>query len=144
MNSKYDNKNNKMLIQAYIDRKAYIDKVKRESVPFKITSKTPVRSHDISKIPKVNQRWWTKSPTVAGEAMNKSQEKLSALENFTEITKRRYEHTDTNVTGDFCDDPRRARKLLMNRSYSALTIPKRAADFKNEVEWRLSLRPNLS
>ena len=136
----------KVLLEAYKDRKAKLDNLKLEDesrLERKITSKTPVRYVDKTKIPKIGDRWWNKEPTIAGETMNSSQARLSQVDHFTVIRKQRFDHTESNITGDFCDDPSKARKLLMNLSYRDLTIPKRSQDFRTGVEWRLTLRPNI-
>ncbi|OLP79659.1 hypothetical protein AK812_SmicGene40022 [Symbiodinium microadriaticum] len=45
-------------------------------------------------------------------------------------------------TSDFCTrPPLEASKLLLNRRYEELNIPRRAADFRTETDWRIQLRP---
>ena len=138
-----------MILDAYITRKTLLDeneKVRIANKAKKITSKTPIREVDISKVPIVKNKWWNKQPTIAGESMTTTQGKLSKIENFTFISRSKYEHSARNIAGDFLDtskDPSKARLMMLNRSYSELTIPTRSADFNSGVEWRLSLRPDL-
>lgn len=72
-------------------------------------------------------------------------EKLAALENFPQVYQKRYcEHHGGgdmfHYTGDIADDPRKFVKLLKGTSKDQLTIPGRAADFKDEIAWRMQLR----
>ena len=137
---------NKIFAEAYKSRKMLLDengKMNEIRASNKIKSSTPLRDVDRSKIYHVKNKWWSKDPTLAGEGMSRTQKKLSKPENFTTVTKSRFEHTDISVSGDFCSDPSKATRMLMSNSYSDLTIPTRAADFNSGVEFRLSLRPNL-
>ena len=88
------------------------------------------------------EKWWDKNPTIAGEGLTPVQERLSQLDSFTGMYKRRFDQGDDAypVTGDLCQNPKRAIRLLKDRSRHQLTIPKRACDFRSEVEWRLTLR----
>jgi hypothetical protein len=139
----------KLLLEAYKEKMSILKTVRvarKEIASKKIAPNTPVRYVNKKKIPKVDERWWEKNPTIAGEAMNSSQNKLSSQENFTEIMRM---HLDSQVryqnTGDFCDESSkaRARVLLMNSTYSELNTPQRSADFRSSVEWRLQLRPKM-
>lgn len=73
-------------------------------------------------------------------------ERLSSEEAFTTNYSNKIHHTHMkdSHSGDYLEDPRAAAKLLMNSSYSDLTIPGRAADFSSTVEWRMQLRSNLN
>ena len=73
-------------------------------------------------------------------------ERLSSEEAFTTnySNKIHQTHRIDSHSGDYLEDPRAAAKLLMNSSYSDLTIPGRAADFSSSVEWRMQLRSNLN
>ena len=89
-------------------------------------------------------KWWDKNPTIAGEGLTPVQSRLSQLDSFTGMYKRRFDQGEDAdiypVTGDLCQNPKRAIRLLKDRSRHQLTIPKRACDFRSEVEWRLTLR----
>ena len=89
-------------------------------------------------------KWWTKKPTIAGEGSNARQERLSDVNLFTGIYKQRFQENNFFMFKefDYVSDPIAARKILLNTSYATLNSLGRAGDFKNEVEWRLSLRPN--
>lgn len=59
--------------------------------------------------------------------------------------KKRFEPDDPKsnpfpVSGDIVVNPKRAMRLLRQTPTKDLTIPRRACDFRSEVEWRLSLR----
>ena len=138
----------KLILRAYKEKMAALDSIRtsKENTQRKIKSNTPVRRIDRNKIHKIDDHWWEKPPTVAGESMNSSQARLSDVEGFSQSVRDRVLHKvkDQDNFGEFCHDPIKARKLLMNLSYRDLTIPCRAADFRTGVEWRLTLRPNLS
>ena len=70
---------------------------------------------------------------------------ISDVDSFSPVVRDRVlqKVKDSNNFGEYCHDPIKARRLLMNLSYSDLTIPGRAADFRTGVEWRLMLRPSL-
>jgi hypothetical protein len=96
-------------------------------------------------VPKIHSddKWWKKGPTVAGDGSNATQRRLAEADNFTGISKQLWDSnnkTYMNDEGDYCVQPMRARNMLINHSYKELTIPGRAGDFKNEVEWRLNFR----
>lgn len=72
-------------------------------------------------------------------------EKLASLESFTIAHKQRYyDHHEggegTYQTGDIIDNSKKYVKLLKGTSKDQLTIPGRAADFKDEIQWRMQLR----
>jgi hypothetical protein len=142
------NSRSRLLLKAYKEKMTILENVReqRNKNAKKIKSNTPVRAIDRKKIHKVENHWWEKAPCLAGEAMNSSQAKLSNVENFSQIVRDRVldKVHDSNNYGEYCHDPLKARKLLMNLSYRDLTIPGRAADFRTGVEWRLMLRPSLS
>ena len=137
----------RLLLDAYKEKQAILEAITASRVlnRKKIKPNDPVRSVDPTKVPKIDDRWWEKTPTVAGELMNASQTRLSDPSLFTEIKRRSLNlglNADEHI-GDFCRNPLRARILLMNNSYKDLTIPTRAADFRTGVEWRLQLRQGM-
>ena len=73
-------------------------------------------------------------------------ERLSSEEAFTTTYANKIHHTHMKDyhSGDYAQDPIAVSKMLMNSSYSDLTIPGRAADFSSTVEWRMQLRSNLN
>ena len=137
----------RLLLEAYKEKMAALDSIRihREKTKRKIKNNTPVRIIDRSKIFKIEDHWWDKKPTLAGENMNSSQARLSDVDKFSRVVRDRVLKNvkDQNNFGEYCHDPIKARKLLMNLSYRDLTIPGRAADFRTGVEWRLMLRPNI-
>ena len=138
----------KMILEAYKEKMAALDSIrihKEKTRSKKIKNNTPVRVVDKDKIYKIEDHWWEKKPTQAGESMNSSQARLSDVDKFSQVVRDRVlqKVKDQNNFGEYCHDPIKARKLLMNLSYRDLTIPGRAADFRAGVEWRLMLRPTL-
>ena len=137
----------KLILEAYKEKMAALDSIRinKERSKRKIKMNTPIRKIDRNKIYKVNDHWWEKKPSIAGEGMNSSQARLSDVDNFSPVVRDRVlrKVNDGNNFGEYCHDPLKARRLLMNLSYSDLTIPGRAADFRTGVEWRLMLRPSL-
>mmetsp|Transcript_10463 Transcript_10463/g.10531 ORF Transcript_10463/g.10531 Transcript_10463/m.10531 type:complete len:159 (-) Transcript_10463:277-753(-) len=91
-------------------------------------------------------RWWEKPPSLAGESCTQSQKRLCDVESFTGMYKKRFENDTVSqaISGDFCDRPIRATRLLNSTPVNRLTITKRAGDFRTEVEWRLQLRPQFN
>jgi hypothetical protein len=72
-------------------------------------------------------------------------DRLSSEETFTANYANRMHGTHINGhSGDYFDNPLKVSKMLMNSSYSDLTIPTRAQDFSSSVEWRTQLRSNLN
>lgn len=93
--------------------------------------------------PPVTEKWWIKSPTIAGEASNPYQLSLADPGRYTGRYKALADPSSpTPVAGDYIDDPKKAMKLLNARTYKELNIAGRSADFCTEVNWRLSLRPD--
>jgi len=90
-------------------------------------------------VPKITDHWWKKKATIAGERCTSRQLRISS--GMTEGLRRSTVVQQNNDMGDFCDDPRKARKLLLNRSYAELQSTS-TGDFKSEVTWRLGLRDN--
>lgn len=90
-------------------------------------------------------KWWEREPSIAGEQCSPTQARLCNPTTFTGMYKRRFEgrHSFTCVSGDYIDEPREAMRMLQGTTYHDLTIPKRAADFKTEVQWRMILRNEL-
>ena len=138
----------KILLEAYVEKRKINDNRKLEASKEFVTIKSlsPIRQISPSRSTtqlKVQDKWWQKSPAVAGEACNEVQKRLSDTSTFTGIYKQRFEEAQSwrYSNFDYVEDPVAARKLLLNSSYKDLTIPGRAGDFKNEIEWRLSLRP---
>lgn len=76
---------------------------------------------------------------MPGEGLTPAQSRLCAVDNFTGMYKSRFENK-LDVSGDIVVNPKRAIRLLKDRSRGELTIPTRPCDFRSEVEWRLSLR----
>mmetsp|Transcript_59916 Transcript_59916/g.118828 ORF Transcript_59916/g.118828 Transcript_59916/m.118828 type:complete len:197 (+) Transcript_59916:67-657(+) len=100
--------------------------------------RTYKRDHD--------DKWWVKQPTIAGEWCTPAQRRLSDSSSFTGVHRRKLQagceammHT---ASGEYCERPIRAQRMLQSRSYCDLTQPTRAADFRSETEWRLGLRPS--
>lgn len=93
-------------------------------------------------------RWWTKPPALAGESCTTAQRRLCEVDTFTGMYKKRFLDPNGSLSiagsGDFCDRPIRATRLLNSTEVSKLTIPRRAGDYRNEVEWRLLLRPQFN
>lgn len=89
-------------------------------------------------------KWWTKPPSLAGEEQSDVQHRLSDPNTYTGMYKKRFDTNDTPsaypVSGDVVVKPVRAIDLLHSKSRSELSVPTRACDFKNEVEWRMTLR----
>lgn len=85
-------------------------------------------------------------PVYAGELCNPTQEKLANLQSFTGQYKVRFnpDQGSSLNNGDYCSRPIDAIRMLNSTSHKDLTIPTRAGDFKTEVEWRLSLRPQFN
>jgi hypothetical protein len=89
---------------------------------------------------------------LAGENMSKTVEKLSDEHTFTGMYKQRLVDRDGDGmldirgpgTGELCSSPKRAMKLLKSTPVAKLNMPGRSGDYRNEVEWRLQLRPNLN
>ena len=133
-----------LLLAAYKEKLAILEAVtcSRAKAKRKIKPNAPIRPIDPTKVPKIADRWWDKPPCIAGEQMNSSQSRLSDPSNYTENKRRNLDFDDKvdEHLGDFCRNPLKARILLLNNSYSDLTIPTRAADFRTGVEWRLQLR----
>jgi hypothetical protein len=72
-------------------------------------------------------------------------DRLSSEEAFTINYANRVHGTHLDGhSGDYFDNPLKVSKMLMNSSYSDLTIPGRAQDFSSSVEWRTQLRSNLN
>ena len=82
---------------------------------------------------------------MAGNACNDTQKKLATVDTYTGMYKKRF---DPNVklqgSGELCMSPVRAIRMLNSTSVEKLTIPSRTSDYRNEVEWRLSLRPQFN
>eukprot|EP00933_Yihiella_yeosuensis_P056048 TRINITY_DN55023_c0_g1_i1.p1 TRINITY_DN55023_c0_g1~~TRINITY_DN55023_c0_g1_i1.p1 ORF type:complete len:171 (-),score=28.78 TRINITY_DN55023_c0_g1_i1:208-720(-) len=91
----------------------------------------------------IRKKWWEKPATKPGEACNAAQARLGDFQTFTGVYRRRADvGTPGTLNGpDYCSDPLKAEPLLLSRSASNLTIPRRAKDFCAETEWRLNLRP---
>mmetsp|Transcript_16919 Transcript_16919/g.25515 ORF Transcript_16919/g.25515 Transcript_16919/m.25515 type:complete len:159 (+) Transcript_16919:93-569(+) len=83
---------------------------------------------------------------IAGDICNHTQRKLAQKEMFTGIQKMKYDSRANleNGSGEVCTAPSRAIRLLNSRTYKELNIPTRTGDFRNEVEWRLQLRPQFN
>ena len=82
---------------------------------------------------------------MAGERCNETQRRLCEVNNFTGMYKKRFDERARHLpTGEVCENPIRAIRLLNSTSLDKLTIPARAGDFRTEVEWRLQLRPQLN
>jgi len=89
--------------------------------------------------------WWDKEATMAGEGQTLVQSRLSLPKTFTGVYRRRFDpdvfhhHAES---GDLCTNPKKALTLLKETSTKCLGESKnaRAADFRSEVEWRLTLR----
>lgn len=92
--------------------------------------------------PRLNKNETERAVDGQNLKMNKAQEKLSNNRYFTHSY--RIKHNSGNAAedyqGDYLPNPLKATKLLQSTSYNALTIPGRAADFKSEVTFRMSLR----
>lgn len=41
--------------------------------------------------PKIEDRWWEKQPTIAGEGQNACQSRLSSVDNFTGLYRARFQ-----------------------------------------------------
>lgn len=85
--------------------------------------------------------------TLAGEACNPAQQRLADPKSFTGFYRWRFDrshpsHAHDPASGDYCAEPIRASRMLMNRTAPELDIPTRACDFRAETGWRLSLRPS--
>lgn len=121
-----------------------------------LTAAAPLRSGSTPK-PTTARPVARKSPARERSAFERNRStrartanrRLADPRSFTGVYRRRHEsggfgrmHAEG---GDFCSGGTiRAEKLLRNRSYGELTIPKRAMDFRAETEWRLSLRPTCA
>lgn len=89
---------------------------------------------------------------LAGADMSETIEKLSNESNYTGVYRNRLAVRDgkgmvdmsERGTGELCSSPKRARNLLMSTRVADLNMPGRSGDYRNEVEWRLQLRPSLS
>ena len=59
--------------------------------------------------------------------------------------KKRFDpHEKIHSSGEVCESPVRAIRMLNSTSLGQLNIPARSGDFRNEVEWRLQLRPQFN
>ena len=89
------------------------------------------------------EHWWEKPPTLAGENALDVHERLCNPSSFTGLYKHRFlqKLEPIGVAGDYYEKPIAAIRLLKSKAYQELNIPKRSADFKSEVTWRLQLRP---
>eukprot|EP01041_Mallomonas_annulata_P010652 gene10652-22235_t len=143
-------------------RQALMDAYKQKYIQdddLQIIKKSGKRKHDLNPIirssrdhlnrhPKtfqITDRWWEKPPAIAGEACTVAQQRLCQVESFTGMYKKRFEvNPSCPVSGDYCDRPIRATRLLNSTPVNLLTIPSRAGDFRTEVEWRLQLRPQFN
>ena len=96
----------------------------------------------------MSDRWWQKNATIPGEYATPHQRHLSKIENYSGLYKRRFFEEfgkkEGAVSGDYCSTPRRASVMLMNHTYSELTIPKQSADFRTQTAWRMKLRNTQS
>jgi len=128
---------------------AYVKKTERRIVNAQTMEKTrsesrikslgPIRDlTTVGKVvPKITNKWWLKKPTLAGERCNTRQNRIAS---GNANSQRQLAVTEDNDMGDFYHDPKKVRKLLMNRTYRELTNIKNTTDFKTEVTWRLGLR----
>eukprot|EP00602_Paraphysomonas_sp_CaronLab_P002409 CAMPEP_0185034896 /NCGR_PEP_ID=MMETSP1103-20130426/25281_1 /TAXON_ID=36769 /ORGANISM="Paraphysomonas bandaiensis, Strain Caron Lab Isolate" /LENGTH=142 /DNA_ID=CAMNT_0027571737 /DNA_START=163 /DNA_END=591 /DNA_ORIENTATION=+ len=82
----------------------------------------------------------------AGDISNDAQRRLARKDMYTGIQKMRFDSKANlkNGSGDICASPTRAARLLNSRPCKQLGIPARTGDFRNEVEWRLQLRPQFN
>lgn len=82
---------------------------------------------------------------LAGEACNETQLKLSEIDRYTGMYKKRFDpRVKIQSSGELCESPVRAIRMLNSTSTHNLTIPTRTGDYRAEVEWRLSLRPQFN
>jgi hypothetical protein len=91
------------------------------------------------------RKWWDHEPPLPGTECTEHQQFLADdVEHYTGVYRKRFTEPKggTALGGDYYTTPRRCTKMLMNRSYAELNIPKRSADFRNEVTWRMKLRTN--
>ncbi len=138
----------KALVAAYFDRKNKtarlrpIDKSKPKRNITMSESKRRLREQEHQR--SINaDKWWTQPLPIAGEECTPHQQFLADdVNSYTGIYRNRFTHPKggTAVTGDYHTTPRKASTMLLSRSYQELTIPKRSADFRNEVGWRIHLR----
>mmetsp|Transcript_107343 Transcript_107343/g.149675 ORF Transcript_107343/g.149675 Transcript_107343/m.149675 type:complete len:148 (-) Transcript_107343:114-557(-) len=94
----------------------------------------------------VREKWWEKGPTLPGEGCTPAQRRLADDKaHYTGVCRLLQATSLSRVgthTSDFCTrPPLEASKLLLNRRYDELSIPRRAADFRTETDWRIQLRP---
>ena len=80
----------------------------------------------------------------AGDLCNPAQQRLSKIDTFTGLYKNRFQNSNKNAGGDYCRNPLAATRLLQSVPSTDLNIPGRALDFRDEVEWRLQLRPQFN
>jgi hypothetical protein len=88
--------------------------------------------------------WWNQTPSIAGEACNKYQHKLSEVDTFTGTYKNKIRGVKDCSSGNYCADPIRATRVLQSLNYHELTNHGLAGNFRNEVEWRMQLRPQFN
>lgn len=153
-----------MYLSAYMKKSELIKGADRslENSPMKITTLARVvdqpEKHTNHKCGAVigspnkhSDRWWEMNPRLNRHeteravdvylaTMNPAQKRLSDAKNFTHNYNIKRDPNHGNAAGDYLDQPLKATKLLQSTAYNQLTIPGRAADFKSEVTFRMSLR----
>lgn len=155
---------NRIYLQAYVQKlkiKEEIERKSKELPELKIRSNGPIprtkeHKYDHSQgylmgapasLPqKIEDEWWRRAPSIAGEDSAEVHKRLSDVSSYTGLYRHRFTSKDgpLAITGDYLDQPLKAIRLLKNTSSSMLTIPGRAADFCTEVNWRMSLRPQFN
>ena len=101
--------------------------------------------------PRINEKWWLKAPSRAGEKMNAIQKKLSSEQFFTGTQKfkqQSYGPNNEEDHGDITDasasERNRAIRLLSNVSVTSLTAHRASGDIHSEVNFRVHLRESCN
>jgi len=126
------------IIEAYIQRK----KLLREQSK---SMNKEMKSRNKSTSTILVERWWEKPPTIAGECCSDAQLRLSHVNSYTGIQRKRPDDADADaIAGDFCYKPKRATRILTSAPVDEVANVNRTGDFRTEVEWRLQLRPQFN